>query len=113
MPAIELAPSKLQRFRDQCHRATEEKQPRVRTRSGHGNFQIKQRRSEAEAINANQQPGLDLGNSLQKPLEIACERDTRRNEQKRVNWDKNAKQLIGVIADKDVLKWREECEHPE
>ena len=78
-----------------------------------GDFEVQQRRRKAQAIDADHQARLDLGDAFEEPLVVAGERDAGRDEQERVHGNQDAVELVLVEADQHVLQRREEEKHPE
>ena len=66
----------------------------------------------AEAINANQQPRLNLGHPLQKPFGITRDCNPRRNEERRIDGDHDRVDRIRFQGDQNVLQRRKHDEGP-
>ena len=72
-----------------------------------------QRRGEAQAIDADHQPHLDLGHPFQVVLVISGHGNADSQEQKRPHRDQDAVKLVAIQGHGDVLRRGKDEKHPE
>ena len=74
---------------------------------------LEEGRGEREAVDADHQTRLDLGRPLQEPLVVAGECDSREHEQRGVDRQEHAEDVVAVEPHEHVVEGREQEEHPE
>ena len=74
---------------------------------------VEERRGEGEAVDADDQAGLDLRRPFEEALVVTCHRHPGEHEERAVEREEDAEQVVAVVGDEDVVERREQEEHPE
>jgi len=114
MFAKQAAKDELEQLGDQNHRDEEKQKPGVGVVVVHTlALQKQEGRCKAQAIDADQEPKLDLGNPFEKPVRVARDRHPGCDKQECIDGDENAIELVAVACDEEKLHRGEEKEDPE
>ena len=108
-----LRPGVLEGVAELHDQHEEEQQPRAAAGVLVGQLERQQRRRVAEAVDADQQPALNLRRPLQEPLVVAGHGDARGNQQEGVDRNHDAVPSVVSHSHQPELQRRNEEEHPE